>query len=85
MLVMRRPLLEKLRRSSREHSVDALEGESATALEEIPGGAIGKVELRGSSWSARNSGGSSIRRGERCRVQKIEGLMLWVRPEGGTE
>jgi membrane protein implicated in regulation of membrane protease activity len=41
---------------------------------------VGKVELRGSSWSAR-SARAALARGQRCRVERVDGLTLWVRPE----
>jgi membrane protein implicated in regulation of membrane protease activity len=41
------------------------------------------VELRGTSWSARNASDAAIGAGMRCRVARVEGLMLYVRPEGG--
>jgi membrane protein implicated in regulation of membrane protease activity len=39
------------------------------------------VEVRGSSWSARNVGADGIAIGQRCVVVRIEGLLLAVRPE----
>src|SRR5262245_15808400 len=58
--------------------VDSLVGETAVVMEEIPVGAIGKAEMRGTSWSARNISGKLLARGERCKVEKVEGLVLWV-------
>ncbi|HWP57972.1 MAG TPA: NfeD family protein [Candidatus Acidoferrales bacterium] len=58
--------------------VDSLIGETAIVLEEIPAGAIGKAEMRGAAWSARNIGGRPLARGERCKVERVEGLTLWV-------
>jgi inner membrane protein len=40
---------------------------------------MGKVELRGSSWSAQNVSPSPLTSGQRCRVEKVDGLMLLVR------
>jgi membrane protein implicated in regulation of membrane protease activity len=57
-----------------------MEGESATVTEEIPAEGVGKVELRGSSWNARTASGT-IPRGQRCLVERVEGLTVWVRPE----
>ena len=59
--------------------VDSLVGETAVALEEIPAGGVGKAELRGSSWSARNLGESPIQLNQRVRVERIDGLTLDVR------
>jgi len=85
LLLFREPLLRKIERSQRKEPVDELEGEIAVAQEEIAAGSIGKVELRGSSWSARNESERAIRKSERCRVHKVEGLTLGVRPEGVRE
>jgi membrane protein implicated in regulation of membrane protease activity len=64
-------------------AVDAMVGETATAVEGLVPGAIGKVELRGSFWSARNASGGELVPGARCRVLGVEGLLLVVGPEGG--
>ncbi len=61
--------------------VDSLIGETAVPLEDLPPHATGKAELRGSSWSARNAGDAPLARGQRCRVERVEGLTLWIRPE----
>ena len=79
LLLFRRPLLKRLQINEPFAPVDSLLGETAVAVDEIPSEAIGKVELRGTSWNARNAGGSMLSRGQRCRVEKVEGLMLWVR------
>lgn len=85
LLLFRQPLLKRIERSSRKDTVDLLEGETAIALEEMAPGSFGKAELRGSAWSARNDGEQTIPRGGRCRVLKVEGLMLWLRSEGVRE
>lgn len=56
-------------------------GEGATLLEDLPPGAIAKAELRGTSWTVRSRCSSLISRGTRCRVERIDGLTLWIRPE----
>jgi membrane protein implicated in regulation of membrane protease activity len=61
--------------------VDSLVGQIAVALEEIAPGQVGKAELRGTAWSARNTGTSPIPRGGRSRVVRVDGLMLWLEPE----
>jgi membrane protein implicated in regulation of membrane protease activity len=61
--------------------VDRLEGESAVVQEEVPPNGVGKAEMRGSSWSARTAGGQALKPGQRCRVEKVEGLTLWLRSE----
>ena len=49
--------------------------------EEIPARGIGKAEMRGTSWSAHNISEQSLARGQRCRVERIEGLTIYVRAE----
>lgn len=61
--------------------VDSLVGELATPRERIRPGDVGRIELRGSSWSARNDSSTVIEPGQRCRVTRVDGLLLFVRPE----
>ena len=79
LLLLRRRLLRKLRPAGQGKEVDSLVGETALSLEDIAVDAIGKAELRGTSWNARNVGASALARGQRCKVERVEGLMLWVR------
>lgn len=59
--------------------VDSLVGTTAVALQTLLPGGSGRVELRGTPWSARNSGAVEVRRGQHCTVERVEGLTLWVR------
>lgn len=59
--------------------VDAIIGETAYALEDIAVEGFGKAELRGTSWSARNVGQSAIGKSQRCRVEKVDGLTIWIK------
>ena len=77
--LLRKPLLTKFHLQNPTASVDSLVGETAQALEAIAPQAIGKVQLRGSSWSALNTGSSPIALDVRCKVEKVEGLMLHVK------
>ncbi len=56
-------------------------GATAIAQELLPPGATGRVELRGSTWSARNAGDAPLEPGARTRVERVEGLLLHVRRE----
>jgi membrane protein implicated in regulation of membrane protease activity len=47
----------------------------------IEPGAVGRVEVRGSTWSARNVASIAITTGQRCTVVSVDGLLLAVRPE----
>lgn len=82
MLALRKRLLARLRQSDAKTPIDELAGAIATATVEIPAGAIGAVELRGSTWNARNQAARPLGKGERCRVTRVEGLTLFVEPEG---
>jgi membrane protein implicated in regulation of membrane protease activity len=78
---LRKPVQSWLAVKHRAQPVDSIPGESALALEDIAVGAIGRAELRGTSWSAKNGGAGAIVKGQRLRVDRIEGLMLHVHTE----
>jgi membrane protein implicated in regulation of membrane protease activity len=61
--------------------VDSLVGETAVLTEDLPTGGVGKAELRGTSWSVRSRAPEGLRRGQRTRVEQVDGLTLWVRVE----
>jgi membrane protein implicated in regulation of membrane protease activity len=81
-------LLATLRRSVQRRlasraapPVDSLVGQEVTLLGDLPAGGEGQAELRGVPWSARAASGHALRKGQRCRVERIEGLTLWIRGE----
>lgn len=61
--------------------VDSLVGVLAVPQGSIEPGAVGRVEVRGSTWSARNVGSTALTGGQRCTVVSVDGLLLAVRPE----
>ena len=75
-------LLRWLQLDPQSPQIDTLMGEVGIVKEDLQPGVVGKVELRGSMWSARHRGAQSIGRGTRCRVVGIDGLVLFVEPEG---
>ena len=79
LLIFRRPILRMLQPVSTD--VEALAGEIALTLDPIPPGAIGRAELRGTVWSARNAHTTELTKGQRCRVQRVDGLTLILVPE----
>jgi len=79
MAFLRRPLMKRLKLDTPGDDIDTMIGDIAIANDDIAPGAIGKAEMRGSNWSARNVGDQLISRGERCPVEKIEGLTILVR------
>jgi membrane protein implicated in regulation of membrane protease activity len=82
LLLFRTRLLRWMQLDPQLPAVDALVGEIATASDELLPGAVGKVQLRGASWSARNVSQSALLPGARCRVLRVDGLMVDVTPEG---
>ena len=62
-------------------NVDTLIGETATPRERIEPGAIGRADLRGALWNARNESAAVINAGQRCRVTRVDGLLVYVQPE----
>ncbi len=64
--------------------VDSIAGQEVVLLSDVPAGGEGKAELRGVPWSARATSGISLRAGQRCRVERVEGVVLWVRADDGA-
>jgi membrane protein implicated in regulation of membrane protease activity len=75
-----RPLVRK-KLETNTPKVDQLIGQTAIALETLDMNGRGKVELRGTSWSAVYSGSGSVLKGDRLRVTKVDGLSLVVEKE----
>ena len=75
LLVFRNPLLRWLKLDRPAVDVDSMVGGLAVPLEDIAPGAVGRAELRGTVWSARNRASRAVARGERCRVVTIDQLM----------
>jgi inner membrane protein len=82
LLLFRRRLLQTLQSDAAPRAMDDVVGELGTVSEDLAPGGLGKVELRGSSWSARNDAATLLPRGARCRVVRVEGLLLHVEREG---
>ncbi|HEX6162149.1 MAG TPA: NfeD family protein [Vicinamibacterales bacterium] len=61
--------------------VDSLIGVLAIVQERLLPGVVGKVEVRGSMWSARNASSVTLDAGQRARVATVDGLTLTVVPE----
>jgi len=79
LLAFRRPILRMM--NVETDPVDSLVGQFAITEDVIQPGAIGRAELRGSTWSARNLHSAELARGQRCRVERVDGLMLFLLPE----
>jgi len=79
LLLFRGRLQKRFQRPPTE--VDTLVGELAVPRERILPGAVGRIDLRGSLWNARNTGAAAVEPGQRCRVTRIDGLLVFVQPE----
>lgn len=80
LLVFREKLQERFQ-APPPPDVDSLVGVLAVPQGDIAPGAVGRVEVRGSTWSARNVAGAAVASGQRCTVVSVDGLLLGVRPE----
>ncbi|MEA3134228.1 MAG: NfeD-like C-terminal, partner-binding, partial [Gammaproteobacteria bacterium] len=56
-------------------------GETVILPAALPPGETIRIEFRGSSWSAINSGRSIIEAGSRARIERVDGLTLIVHGE----
>jgi membrane protein implicated in regulation of membrane protease activity len=56
-------------------------GQVARPLQNLPAFGSGMAKLGGIIWKAYNAGHLEIARGQRCRVIKVKGTILWILPE----
>ena len=81
LLVFRRRLLRLLAPRGSYKAVDDFVGEFTTASSDIAPQQTGKVEFRGTVWSARNNDTRALATGQRCVIIGVDGLTLLVRHE----
>lgn len=82
LLLFRNRLLARMKTDAGASAkVDELVGDLAVPPEDIAPGAVGRVEMRGAAWSARNTGPATVTAGQRCRVVAVDGLLLEIRAE----
>jgi membrane protein implicated in regulation of membrane protease activity len=82
LLVFRGPLLSWIKTQEVETpDVDSMGGETAIPLEDLVPSGTGKAELRGTTWTAHNAGLALLKKGQRCKVERVEGLTLWITAE----
>ena len=82
LLIFRNPVLRMLGLDGPGVDVDSLLDEIAVPTEDIAPGEVGRAELRGTVWSARNTSTASLKRGQRCKVVKVDRLMIFLEAEG---
>jgi membrane protein implicated in regulation of membrane protease activity len=85
LLLFRDSLVNRFQGDPQAPQIDQLVGEIGIVTEDLNPGGVGKVELRGTNWSARASTGALLPRGTRCRVTSVDGLTLSVEPEGAGQ
>ncbi|MDZ4731991.1 MAG: NfeD family protein [Nitrospirota bacterium] len=82
LLVFRGPLLAWIKTQDKGMpTVDSMMGESAIPIEDLAPGSTGKAELRGTTWTAHNAGPALLKKNQRCKVERVEGLTLWITAE----
>jgi len=79
LLVFVRPIVVRKLGLSKTHVVDTMIGEQAIVLGDLAVAGEGKAEMRGSTWTARNVGEVPLLKGQRCVVEKVVGLTIYVR------
>lgn len=80
LLLFRQRILEAFHKPGKE--VDSMVGETGLLVADLAAGDTGKIELRGTVWRARTTSGVALEKGQRCIVERVDGLMLWVREQG---
>lgn len=81
-LVAFRPIIKKYFNDKVvKTNIDAVIGSMGTVLEPIDNiAATGRVKLGGMEWSARSATGTPISAGTIIKVERIEGVKVFVRP-----
>jgi membrane protein implicated in regulation of membrane protease activity len=79
-LAFRRTLYTKIRGGGEEYP-DSLAGESVLVAEDLATGEDARTEYRGTKWTIRNVGQTTIAAGSRAKVVEVDGLTLNVEAE----
>jgi len=80
LIVVLRPAVRK-KFETDTPAVDQFVGQSAIALADFDANGRGQVELRGTTWTGVFAGSAPVRKGDRLRVTKVEGLSFLVEKE----
>ena len=76
--VLRNPLVDRVKKSTRSADKPEFIGETARSVEPIPSGKEGMIELRGSIWQAHNSGTTILQENDSCTIIARENLKMIV-------
>jgi len=81
MLGFRRRLYEMVRNRSGHVEERLTVGDRVVVAARLEPGQSGRVDYRGTSWTARNTGASAIDAGREAVIAEVDGLTLHVRAE----
>jgi hypothetical protein len=81
LVLFRKPIMRRFGLDKNDPARDEIVNETATPVEDIAPGGFGKAELRGTFWTARNGGTKKLAKGIPCKVERVEGLTIWLRAE----
>lgn len=81
MLTFRRRIYELVRGRSGQVDERLTVGDRVVIPERLEPGQSGRVEYRGSSWTARNTGRQPIEAGREAVIDRVDGLTLHVKAE----
>ncbi len=81
MLAFRRRIYELLRGGAGQVEERLTVGDRVRVSTRLEPGESGRVEYRGSSWGARNTGSKPIEAGQEAIIAQVDGLTLHVKPE----
>jgi inner membrane protein len=81
LMFFRNPIMRRLNLDAGAADIDTLAGERCSVIDPMAPGGNGRVELRGTPWSARNIGTTPLASGARCFVTRAERLTLLVKAE----
>src|SRR6059058_6164381 len=79
LLIFVRPIIVRKLGLNKTPVVDSMSGQHAIALQDMAAESDGRAEMRGTTWSARNIGATPLARGQKCVVDRVVGLTLYVR------
>ena len=79
-LIFRRTLYTKIRGGGEEYR-GSIAGELVPVSADLAAGDSARTEYRGTEWSVRNVGETTIVRGSRAKVVEVDGLTLNVKAE----
>jgi membrane protein implicated in regulation of membrane protease activity len=81
MLAFRRRIYELVRGQTGRVDERLTVGDRVVIPARLEPGQSGRVEYRGSSWTARNTGAQPIEAGREAVIAEVDGLTLHVKPE----